>query len=235
MRLIICLALFAISIQAQAAPESFRKSKKIASEIYREHPTSFYCGCNIQRLGKKLVPELDSCGYQVRKQETRANRIEWEHVMPAWEMGHQRQCWRETVNGKRGGRKNCGRTDLVFREMEADLHNLVPAIGEVNSDRSNYRFNQWKAEPSQYGQCQVKTDFKQRRFEPADLQKGAVARIYFYMRDEYAVRLSKQQTQLFNAWNKQYPVDDWECSRDELIYQAQGNPNPYVLQACNNL
>ncbi len=24
--------------------------------------------------------------------------------------------------------------------MEADLHNLVPAVGEINGDRSNYRF-----------------------------------------------------------------------------------------------
>ena len=24
--------------------------------------------------------------------------------------------------------------------MEADMHNLVPAIGELNADRSNYKF-----------------------------------------------------------------------------------------------
>ena len=46
----------------------------------------------------------------------------------------KRQCWQE------GGRKNCIKTDAVFKKMEADLYNLKPAIGEVNGDRSNYQF-----------------------------------------------------------------------------------------------
>lgn len=66
----------------------------------------------------------------------RATRIEWEHIVPAWVMGHQRQCW------QKGGRKSCTDTDPVFREMEADLHNLAPAIGEVNGDRSNYLYSE---------------------------------------------------------------------------------------------
>jgi endonuclease I len=39
----------------------------------------------------------------------RAARIEWEHIVPAWQIGHQRQCWQE------GGRKNCTRNDEVFK------------------------------------------------------------------------------------------------------------------------
>ena len=42
----------------------------------------------------------------------------------------------------------------------------------------------------------------------------------------------RQQTQLFNAWNKMYPVTDWECERDERIAKVQGNHNPYVQRAC---
>jgi deoxyribonuclease-1 len=52
------------------------------------------------------------------------------------------------------------------------------------------------------------------------------------MRDQYDLTLSRQQTQLFNAWNKQYPVTDWECERDERIAKVQGNHNPYVQRAC---
>lgn len=44
--------------------------------------------------------------------------------------------------------------------------------------------------------------------------------------------LSRQQTQLFNAWDKMYPVTDWECERDERIAKVQGNHNPYVQRAC---
>ncbi|MDX1268943.1 MAG: endonuclease, partial [Oceanisphaera sp.] len=109
---------------------SFRQAKQAAPAIYNDHPVTFYCGCPIDAHGKKLVPNLERCGYQVRKQQKRASRIEWEHVVPAWELGHQRQCWQQ------GGRKNCTRNDTVFKRMEGDLHNLVPAVGEVNGDRS---------------------------------------------------------------------------------------------------
>jgi deoxyribonuclease-1 len=46
------------------------------------------------------------------------------------------------------------------------------------------------------------------------------------MRDRYQLNLSRQQTQLFTAWNKQYPVTAWECERDERIAKVQGNHNP---------
>ena len=40
---------------------------------------------------------------------------------------------------KDGGRKACSK-DPIFNKMEADMHNLVPAIGELNADRSNFRY-----------------------------------------------------------------------------------------------
>ncbi|MGP2730498.1 endonuclease, partial [Serratia marcescens] len=58
------------------------------------------------------------------------------------------------------------------------------------------------------------------------------ARTYFYMRDRYQLRLSRQQTQLFEVWNRQYPVSQWECQREARIAKVQGNHNPYIQQAC---
>ncbi|HHL3985689.1 TPA: endonuclease [Klebsiella pneumoniae] len=84
----------------------------------------------------------------------------------------------------------------------------------------------------QYGQCTMKVDFKDKIAEPPARARGAIARTYFYMRDRYQLNLSRQQTQLFTAWNKQYPVTAWECERDERIAKVQGNHNPYVQQAC---
>jgi deoxyribonuclease-1 len=49
----------------------------------------FYCGCAYE--GKQV--DWLSCGYVPRKNPERAKRIEWEHVVPAWVLGHQRQCW----------------------------------------------------------------------------------------------------------------------------------------------
>ena len=37
--------------------------------------------------------------------------------------------------------------------MEADLHNLVPAIGEINGDRSNFTFEHIDGEERVYGAC----------------------------------------------------------------------------------
>ena len=216
-----------VTIATPSSSTSFAKSKKIAVEIYQTHPVSFYCGCPIKWINKKGVPELAQCGYQVRKQQRRANRIEWEHVVPAWQFGHQLQCW------QKGGRKNCTRNDKQFKSMEADLHNLVPAIGEVNGDRSNFRFSQWNGSKGAfYGQCAFKVDFKGRVAEPPAQSRGAIARTYLYMNNEYKFNLSKAQRQLMEAWNKQYPVSTWECTRDERIAKIQGNHNQFVYKAC---
>lgn len=204
---------------------NFTQAKAAAVQVNQGAPGTFYCGCEIKWQGKKGIPDLASCGYQVRKSELRANRIEWEHVVPAWQFGHQRQCWQN------GGRKNCSK-DPVYREMETDLHNLQPAIGEVNGDRGNFMYGQWNGGQSEYGQCEMKIDFKNRVAEPPARARGAIARTYFYMRDRYQLRLSKQQTQLFEVWDKQFPVTQWECTRDQRIAGKQGNHNPYIQQAC---
>ncbi len=107
---------------------NFQQAKTFAAAIHADAPGSFYCGCKINWQGKKGIPDLS-------KNANRASRIEWEHVMPAWEFGHQRQCWQN------GGRKNCSK-DADYRSIESDLHNLQPALGEVNGDRGNFAYSQ---------------------------------------------------------------------------------------------
>lgn len=220
----LCGALFSAFAAAQTI-NNFTQTKAVAAQIHQDAPGSFYCGCRISWDGKKGTPDLASCGYTVRKNADRAQRIEWEHVVPAGQFGHQRQCWQE------GGRKDCTR-DEVYRDMETDLHNLQPSIGEVNGDRGNFMYGQWNGGDGQYGQCAMKIDFKNKLAEPPERARGAIARTYFYMRDRYQLRLSNQQTQLFTAWDKRYPVTSWECTRDQRIAERQGNHNPYVQQAC---
>ena len=230
-KIIIALTLLAAPLSAYSLnlnnyhQNNFQQAKEYAAYINADAPGSFYCGCKINWHGKKGVPDLSSCGYNVRKNANRAERIEWEHVMPAWEFGHQRQCWQN------GGRKNCSK-DADYRRIESDLHNLQPAIGEVNGDRGNFQYSQWNGGDQPYGQCSMKIDFKQKLAQPPERARGAIARTYFYMRDQYHLSLSRQQTQLFTAWDKQYPVTPWECERDNRIAKVQGNHNPYVLQAC---
>ncbi len=219
--------LVAVGLPVLAA-DNFSAAKRDARNIYQDHQSSFYCGCDIRWQGKKGIPDLAGCGYQVRKQPKRAGRIEWEHVVPAWEFGHQRQCWQE------GGRKAC-KKDKTFARMEADLHNLVPAIGEVNGDRSNFRFVESRDQPHQYGQCPMVVDFKGRRATPPARAKGAIARTYLYMSDRHGLKLARQQRQLFSAWSRLYPVTAWECQRNQRIRAVQGNDNPHVTRACLQL
>ena len=80
----------------------------------------------------------------------------------------------------------------------------------------------------------MKVDFKNKRVDPPVAARGAISRIYLYMAQEYReLNLSRQQRQLMEAWNRQYPVDQWECERDRRIKKAQGTNNPFVLEACN--
>lgn len=198
----------------------------MAREIYQDHHISFYCNCPLTWNGKKGLPQLEACNYTVRKQEKRANRIEWEHLVPAWQFGHQLQCWQS------GGRKGC-RKNKVFKSMEADLHNLVPAIGEVNGDRSNYKFSDWNAEPHQYGQCEMVVDFKGRKVQPPTHTRGQIARTYLYMHNRYNFSLSKQQKRLHQSWNKMHPPSAWECERNIKITAITGWANNYTTNECN--
>lgn len=59
---------------------SFSQAKAAAVKVHADAPGTFYCGCKINWQGKKGVVDLQSCGYQVRKNENRASRVEWEHA-----------------------------------------------------------------------------------------------------------------------------------------------------------
>jgi deoxyribonuclease-1 len=228
MRLLIFIGLLTTNLAFSETPSSFRTAKKEAVKIYHDHKTTFYCGCDIEWKGKKGAgkPDLASCGYQARKQLKRASRTEWEHVMPAWLFGHQLQCWQT------GKRKNCKKNSQVFKTMSSDLHNLVPAIGEVNGDRSNFSFNDWNGTPHQYGQCSMLVDFKKRSVQPPKRSRGGISRTYLYMSERYSIKLSKAQTRLMKAWDKMHPVDNWECERDNRIKAVQGWNNRFVASQC---
>ena len=101
----------------------------------------------------------------------RAQRIEWEHVVPAHAFGQSFKEWREghpdcvTQSGKAyKGRKCASKVNIEYRRMEADMHNLFPAIGEVNGDRSNYSMAILPGEPRLYGKCDV--EISSRKIEP---------------------------------------------------------------------
>lgn len=91
LRYLLLLCLLTTSLAHANAPRTFNEAKKVAWKLYAKNPVEFYCGCSFS--GSKV--DLKSCGYVPRKNPERAARIEWEHIVPAWTIGHQRQCWRK--------------------------------------------------------------------------------------------------------------------------------------------
>lgn len=220
------------SVPSLAMP-SFDSAKRAIKPIYYElnqilgETKTIYCGCPIKYDNKKNWSiNSANCGYKVRKNKQRANRIEVEHVMAAWEFGHQMKCWQN------GGRDNCGK-DKQFKKMEGDLHNLYPSIGEVNGDRGNFQFSDWGAKPGMYGKCEMVVDFSLDLAQPPKASRGQIARAYLYMSQKYGIKLSNQQRRLYEAWDRQYAPDQFECLRNELIAQKQGNDNPFITAKCS--
>jgi len=229
MKFLLSVLLFSLALNAA----SFSKSKKILlKKIYFDKQVSFYCEnpYEIKKIkGKyKTLIVQDKKYYSPRKlfyksgkKNTRAQRIEWEHIMPAHNFGKHLPCW------KKGGRKGC-RKDKTFKAMEADMHNLVPAIGEVNANRSNYRYGAFTPKAKQYGICNVEVDFKKKRAYVRNEIKGDIARIYFYMSDKYNISLSKQERKMMQVWNKLDPIDAWERIKNKRVLHLQGQGNKYI-------
>ena len=220
----------ASSFHEAAAMSDYPKAREILPDIFREleKPKTLYCSCPLIFKNNTYYPNLKACNYQVRRQIQKqlASKITVEHIVPAWEFGKQFSCW------KKGGRKRCSVSDELFMEMEGDLHNLYPSVGEVNQDRSNFRFSEWNATNKTYGKCQTVIDFKHRRVQPQPAARGIIARAYLYMQDRYGLKISKNQQKLFKAWDSKYPPDANECKRNELILKVQGNQNPFVSRKC---
>lgn len=179
--------------------------------------------------------DVQSCGYQPKKHSKRARQLEWEHVVPAEAFGQSFPEWRdghqECVDrkGKAFKGRNCaGKMAIPYRYMEADLYNLQPAIGEVNQLRANYSMAMIDGEARRFGSCDP--EIEDRKIEPRPDIRVDIARTYFYMDAAYPGRgvISEKNRKLFEAWDREDPVDAWERERVHRIERLQGNTNPFV-------
>jgi deoxyribonuclease I len=237
-----CLFLvFAANGAAEAPPrplQTFEAAKKVARDgIYAGHHTDFYCGCaftpNASGSGGKI--DASACGYKPRKNKARGKVLEWEHVVPAYFFGRSRACWK-TGHAKcvkadgttYKGRTCCNQVDKTFRRIQADLHNLTPAVGELNGDRSNKAFGDVTGESRKYGACDFEIGGSPAVTEPPDDVRGDAARIWFYMSATYGIKITDVQRKQFAHWSNNDPVDQWEQLRNKRIEAAQGNKNPYL-------
>jgi len=215
--------------------ESFSKAKKVLEkQVYNNHRSTLYCGAEFDSHKKVTMPK----GFTTTKYLKRAKKIEWEHVVPAENFGRTFSEWRDghsqcvSSKGKSfKGRRCAEKVNTEYRLMQADMFNLYPAIGAVNALRSNYNFTMLPTAQSDFGSCAMKID--NRKAEPPESARGEIARTYLYMESAYKrYNMSSSQRQLMNAWDKMYPVNNWECARAKKISSLQKSENNVVKSRC---
>jgi deoxyribonuclease-1 len=79
--------------------QSFNKAKKLRQQVYAGHEEEYYCGC---RFSGNIV-DIKSCGYEPKKSLKRAERLKWDHVVPAGAFGQSFREWREGDRRVLGG------------------------------------------------------------------------------------------------------------------------------------
>jgi len=217
---------------------SFTKSKRaLLEQVYPDHLITFYCD-NPFTADKDVTPSPEK--YTPKNPSNRrSKRIEWEHIVPASLFGRQFKSWTEGHSAcvkndgtTYKGRKCAERTSSAYQYMQADMYNLVPAIGEINGLRSSYPCRMIPGEEREFGTCDI--EIQSKTAEPPPVKRGNIARTYFYMDYVYPGFgiINDDNRALFQQWASDDPVDQWECQRVKRVEAIQGNKNPFVKYQC---
>ena len=224
-----------VSSAGNTTNDSFNKSKQmLINQVYHDYRKTIYCSASFDKKGNITLPE----GFTTTKYQKRTGRIEWEHIVPAENFGQAFNEWRDgnaicvDSKGKSFKGRNCAeKANKEYRLMQADMHNLAPAIGSVNAARQNYNFTLLPDAKSSFGSCPMKVQGD--RVEPPESARGIIARTYLYMQSAYPrYQMGRPQNQLMQAWDKMYPPDIWECTRARRIEVIQGNKNNITETRC---
>jgi len=230
-----------------APPTHFDSAKEDAIRLWWDiGPVSFYCECPYRpatRGEKRIRPGNlwvvgSVCGYEAHdpvypsgRPNARTMRIEWEHVVPREWIATGFGCQDASVS-------DCREID-GFEEAESDLFNLVPAIGELNGDRSARPYGVIPGEPREYGSCdfEVTTDgpasvppHLRGTTEPMPSIRGDIARIWFYIEERYGVVIDSPLRARLEQWASNDPVDERERRRHDRIADKMGWTNPFVAE-----
>ena len=150
------LAALAVPAEAQS-PTRFAASKVLLAGIHQEigHLLTLYCGCPYARRGRSGGDvDREAFGLAARKNETRSDRIEWEHVVPASWFGSHGTCWQsghELCGTKKNGKPVKGRTCCLKHTPDNDFrHGRLVGTLEVDladravSQQSRLSRPQWR-------------------------------------------------------------------------------------------
>lgn len=214
----------------RVGPKSYYEARRILKELYPGPAKTFYCGC---RYDAKRQVDARRCGLpRDLSNSERSQRVEWEHIVPASIYGRTFLAWNGHPQcGKTKGRSCARKVSKEFSHMEANLYNLKPSVGSINSLRGNRTMTDLPGD--QYkGQCHFETESG--KVEPKDSIKGNIARIYFYMNKAYPNRniIEPENRDNYLLWDVLDPVDADECALARDIEQLQGHQNGIVESRC---
>jgi len=134
--------------------------------------------------------------------------------------------WKEYTSGTNSYSPQTFNTEHIFPQSKlnsegavTDLHHLRSCDATVNSNRLNYPFTDGSGNYQLIGET----------WYPGDDWKGDVARMVLYLNLRYDEDFSDVGTiELFLKWNKEDPISPFELQRNNVIYAAQGNRNPFI-------
>lgn len=133
-----------------------------------------------------------------------------------------------------------GTPNLEFEGPGSDAHHLHAVDYDRNNLRNNFKFI---ANPTSYiTYSRIIQQNGSEYFYPGDHWKGDVARMVMYMYVRYENRcqpinvghgaasfsINNDMPNIFLQWNAEDPVSIHEINRNEKIYAAQGNRNPFI-------
>lgn len=129
-------------------------------------------------------------------------------------------------------------------EARSDMHHLFVAAADVNTMRSNNRYDvvesaEWSTAPDDRAKeisLLGTSDVGDKVWEPRASMRGDLARaqLYFFTRwhgdrpKRYSLNDFRESLPTLLEWNREDPPDEAERARNEAIYRLQGNRNPYV-------
>jgi len=152
---------------------------------------------------------------QERFQPGQRRGMQIEHVYPASWMADHLGC---------GGRSKCQKTKgpvgELFHKMEADFHNLWPALIQSNQVRKNYKFAELDGERwlNSFCDLEVRGKGKATLVEPSPRARGQIARAHLYMHRTYGLPINHE---LMLKWDAEYPITDDELRRNRVIEGLQ--------------
>jgi hypothetical protein len=119
--------------------------------------------------------------------------------------------------------------------QKTDLHHLAASNSRANSSRSNTEFADVINEKVVNPTCTASyrgdvLNYNRRGFEPPADRKGNIARSLFYFSTRYKLKISQSEEYYLRMWHESDPVDQEELERNQMVFEIQGNRNPFIDQ-----